>query len=57
MFNATLNILGYIVAVVLLAEPEETIDPRQVNDVLPNMHTCKDDVCSGWRHVIISTVL
>ena len=34
----------------------ETPDLRQVTDVLPNMHTCIQ-VCSGWRHEIINTVL
>ena len=43
MFKATFNILGHIVAVSFI-------------DVLPNMHTCKH-ICSGWKHVIISTVL
>ena len=36
--------------------PVETADIQQVTDVLPNMHTCIY-ICSGWRHVIISTML
>ena len=60
-FKATFNIWGHIVAVSFIgggnwSTQGKTADLRQVTDVLPNMHTCIH-VCSGWRHVIISTVL
>ena len=57
VLNATFNILGHIVTVSFIGQdPEETADLRQVSDVLPNMNIYKHE-CSGWWHVIISTVL